>query len=180
MPLTAVWLAVFVSLGGNSPTPARTGVPRVTVVRRPAPAPHNTHISHARVVLEGPVVLARIRLFRDDLEKTLKQKVADDSSSHRVVADYIDRAFRVRADGQTLAAELLDSGADMEGDQPVWWVLVQWKAARNIGQLAMKAQQLFELFNDQQNLVTISRQPEGERRSLYFQAGDRAEQVVKF
>lgn len=180
MPLTAVWLAVFVSFGGHSITPAWAVAPRVTVVRGPAPAPHNTHISHARVVLEGPVVLARIRLFRDDLEKTLKQKVVDEPASHRVVADYIDRSFRIRADSAMLVAELLDSGADMEGDQPVWWVLVQWKAARPIGQLAMRAQQLFELFNDQQNLVTISRQPGGERRSLYFQAGDRAEQVVKF
>jgi hypothetical protein len=39
---------------------------------------------------------------------------------------------------------------------------------------------MFETFNDQQNTVLVAKQPGDERRGLYFQAGDRAEQMLTF
>ena len=39
---------------------------------------------------------------------------------------------------------------------------------------------LFDSFEDQQNLVVVNKQPGDDRRTLYFQGGDRTEQVVKF
>ncbi len=154
--------------------------PAVGPAPRVAPARHNTHISHTRIVLEGAVVLARVRMFRDDLEKALKRKITDDAAAQGAVAQYVTKHFLVRADGAALAGELLDGGADTDGDQKIWWVLVQWKAAAPVKALGVRAHVLFETFDDQQNLVVVNKQPGDERRSLYFQAGDRSEQTLRF
>ncbi len=141
---------------------------------------HDTHLSHARVVVEGSVVVARIRLFRDDVTRALKHPVGDDSTSKRLLSAYLNRTFGVRADNVALTAELLDGAADVEGDQPVWQVLVQWKAARPVTRLALRDQLLFETFSDQQNVAVVIAQPSDRRQTLYFHAGDRSEQVVTF
>ncbi len=141
---------------------------------------HNTHIAHTRMVVEGPMVVARIRMFRDDLQKALKRTVGDDAASQAALRAYINGSFGVTADGARLTAEIADSGGDTEGDQPIWWVLVQWKAARPVKSVGLKVHLMFDTFSDQQNVVVLNKQPGDERRSLYFQAGDRTEQVIKF
>lgn len=138
------------------------------------------HTAHVRLIVEGPVVVARVRMFRDDLQKALKATVNDSPVSKRAVAAYVLRTFTIAADGNRLTGEVLDGGGDVDGDQPVWWVVVQWKASQPVTTLGVRAHLLFETFNDQQNIVMVSKQPGDQRRGLYFQAGDRAEQVVKF
>jgi len=86
----------------------------------------------------------------------------------------------VRADGVPLTGAMLDGGGDSDGDQKVWWVLLQWKAGRPVQAIGLKTHVLFDTFDDQQNLVVVNKQPGDERRSLYFQAGDRAEQTIRF
>ncbi len=132
------------------------------------------------MMLEGTLVMARVRLFRDDLSKALKRPLADDAASKAVIAEYVVTHMTLRADGVTMKGEVLDSGGDMDGDQPVWFVLVQWKAAKPVKALGVSVNLLYEAFNDQQNIVQLAKQPGDERRGLYFQAGDRSEQVVKF
>ena len=141
---------------------------------------HNTHIAHTRIVLEGPVVIARVRMFRDDLEKALKLKITESPAVQKAVGAYVGKNFGVSADGAPLVPEVVDSGGDTDGDQAIWWVLVQWKAARPVKALGLKVHVLFDTFDDQQNIVVVNRQPGDDRRSLYFQPGDRTEQVVKF
>lgn len=142
--------------------------------------PHDMHVAHTRMVVEGAVVVARVRMFRDDLQKALKRTVADDTASRAAVNAYVVRNFVVTAGGARLTAEVLDGGGDTDGDQPVWWVLVQWKAAQPVKLLGVKVQLMFETFGDQQNIVQVSKQPGDVRRGLYFQAGDRSEQVLRF
>lgn len=125
-------------------------------------------------------MVARIRLFRDDLQKAIGVPVADTPESQRAVSQYVLRTFTLAIGSAPLTGTVLDSGADMDGDQPVWWVLAQWKAPRPVTSLAVSALLLFETFRDQQNVVMVSKQPGDERRGLYFQAGDRKEQIVRF
>lgn len=146
----------------------------------PPASPHNLHLTHTRMVIEGAAVVARVRMFRDDLDKALKRKVVDDAASKTAIAQYMAQHFVVSADGIRLTGEVLDSGGDMDGDQPVWWVLVQWKAAKPVKSLGVKVHLMFESFNDQQNTVLVAKQPGDERRGLYFQAGDLKEQVLRF
>ncbi len=145
-----------------------------------AAAPHNLHLTHTRMVIEGSAVVARVRMFRDDLDKALKRKVGDDAASKAAVAAYMAQNFMVSADGARLTGEVLDSGADMDGDQAIWWVLVQWKATKPAKSIGVKVHLMFESFTDQQNTVLVAKQPGDERRGLYFQSGDLKEQVLRF
>jgi len=155
--------------------------PRAVPPASTAPAArHSTHIAHTRMVVEGPMVVARIRMFRDDLQKALKRPVTDDPAVRAALGAYLNGSFGVTADGARLTAEIADSGGDTEGDQPIWWVLVQWKAARPVKVIGLKVHLLFDTFSDQQNIVVVNKQPGDERRNLYFQPGDRTEQVLKF
>ncbi|HEY3286175.1 MAG TPA: DUF6702 family protein [Gemmatimonadaceae bacterium] len=143
-------------------------------------APHDLHLTHTRMVIEGNAVVARVRMFRDDLQKALKRSIGDDAASRAAVAAYLTQNFLLTAEGTKLTGELLDSGGEMDGDQPIYWVLVQWKAAKPVKSLGVRVHLMFETFNDQQNTVLVAKQPGDERRGLYFQAGDRTEQVLKF
>lgn len=143
-------------------------------------APHNKHFSHTRLVLDGTALVARVRIFKDDLEKALKRKVGDDAASKQAVAGYAARAFILRADDVVLKGEVLDQGGDSDGDQPVTWLLVQWTAPRPPKKIGVKDLILFDQYDDQQNLVILSRMPGDERRTLYFQSGDRSEQVISY
>ncbi|MBI2407853.1 MAG: hypothetical protein HYV19_06110 [Gemmatimonadetes bacterium] len=157
-------------------TPARSAP------AHPAPAavPHDLHVAHTRMVIEGNAVVARVRMFRDDLEKALKRKITDDAASRAAVSAYVTQHFLVRAEGAELTGEVLDGGGDVDNEQPIWWVLVQWKAPKPVKTLGVRVHLMFETFNDQQNTVLVAKQPGDERRGLYFQAGDRAEQVLTF
>ncbi len=148
-------------------------------VRLAAP-PHDLHITNTRMVIEGAVVVARVRMFRDDLQKALKRPVTDSAASKAAVAAYMAQYFIITVEGARLTGEVLDSGGDLDGDQPIWWVLVQWKAPRPVKTLGVRVHLMFDAFNDQQNTVLVARNPGDERRGLYFQAGDRAEQVLRF
>ena len=121
----ALVVGALLMLGAAPPR----AVPPATAKRA---ARHNTHIAHTRMVVEGTMVVARIRMFRDDLQKALKRTVGDDAASQAALRAYINGSFGVTADGARLTAELADSGSDTEGEQPIWWVLVQWKAARPV------------------------------------------------
>jgi len=132
------------------------------------------------MVVEGSAVVARIRMFRDDLQRSLKRAVNDSAASRTAVAAYLAQNIAVVSDGTKLSSELLDAGADMDGDQPIWWVLVQWKAPKPVTALSLKVHLMFDTFTDQQNIVLVAKQPGDERHGLYFQAGDRSEQVLKF
>jgi hypothetical protein len=164
--------AAAVLLGGASPARA--------VTPPHANAPHNLHVAHARMVVEGNAIVARIRMFRDDLQRSLKRAVNDSAASKAAVAAYVAQNITLVSDGAKLSSEILDGGADMDGDQPIWWVLVQWKAPKPVQVLSLKVHLMFDTFTDQQNIVIVAKQPGDERHGLYFQAGDRSEQVLKF
>ena len=145
-----------------------------------AAAPHNRHFSHTRLVVDGTALVARVRLFKDDLEKTLKRPVGDDATSKAAVAAYVAKQFAIRADGVALTGEVVDQGGDSDGDQPVWWVMVSWTAKAPPKKVGVRDALMFDQYDDQQNLVILSRMPGDERRTLYFQSGDRSEQVISY
>jgi hypothetical protein len=143
-------------------------------------APHDLHLSHTRMVIEGNTVVARTRMFRDDLEKALRRRIANDAGSREAVRAYVAKNFVLTMNGKPLVGEVLDSGGELDADQQVWWVIVQWKTPAPAKTLGVRVHLLFDVYRDQQNTVLVARNPGDERRGLYFQAGDLAEQVLKF
>lgn len=158
----------------------------------PAPsgraALHDIHLSHTRMVVDGATVQARIRVFHDDLELVLRRhttrpelSVGDRSSHDSVFAAYFDATVSLTSSGERLRPRVIQSGRDPDAtDSPMWWYLVEFRAAKPIQTLAVKFELMFEQFDDQRNIVSIVKMPGEARRSLYFAPGERGEQVVRF
>ncbi len=146
---------------------------------------HDTHASLARVVVQDTMVLARIRMFKDDLEhglarfhKTDSATVANHQRLDSLVQPYLAKTFLLSADGRALTGEVTQVGVEKdEAGWPMVWVLVQYRVPATVRRLAVKDEILFEMFDNQQNLVHLLVLPSGERRTLYFVAGS-GEQVV--
>lgn len=147
-----------------------------------APVPmHDLHVSHTRLVLDGTHVVARVRVFRDDLAKVLGAPVEKNAATRSAFEKYLGAHFLVRADGVRLACRIEDDEADVDPNgEAVWWAIIQCDAAAPVRTLGLVNDVFFEAFRDQQNLVTVIKAPEDQRRALYFQSGDRREQSVTF
>lgn len=170
-PLAITALAAVMAFGGPA-TPAS-----------PASALplHDLHVSHTRLVLDGTHVVARVRVFRDDLAKALGAPVEKNAATRAAFEQYLGAHFLVRADGVRLACRIEDDDEDSDPNgERVWWAIIQCDAAAPVRVLGLVNEVLFETFRDQQNLVTVIKAPEDERRALFFQGGDRREQTVRF
>jgi hypothetical protein len=146
---------------------------------------HDVHVSHLRVVVEGPAVTVQARLFHDDLERALRAHTGaptlalSSPAGDSAFARYFAERVRVTAAGRALAPRLL--AARDERDAAGWTVrvyVVALPADGPVGRLALRNSLLFETFRDQQNLVAVLRMPGERRTSLYFAPGDLREQVV--
>lgn len=148
-------------------------------------ARHDTHASLARVVVQDTAVVARIRMFKDDLEHGLARfhhtdsaTVANSSRLDSLVAPYLAKTFSLAADGKALTGQVTQVGVENdEAGWPMVWVLLEYRAPSPVKRLAVKNEILFELFDNQQNLVHLLALPSGERRTMYFVAGS-GEQVL--
>ncbi len=117
-----------------------------------------------------------MRLFRDDATKAFRRPYRRDADTDRAVLAYLDDHLQLRAKPTMLDAgtEKDDSGVES------WWVLLSFGVAHAPRTIGITNTLLFDIYGDQQNLVAILRNPGGQRSSLYFQPGDRTEQVVRF
>jgi hypothetical protein len=65
------------------------------------------------------------------------------------------------------------------GGYAMRWYVVELDAARPVTRLALRNTLMFDLFRDQQNIVTVLRMPGERRTTLFFAAGEDREQVIK-
>lgn len=145
---------------------------------------HDLHLSQTRLVVDGTTVAARIRLFEDDLILALTRAAKAPAAvpvTDAAVLAYLRPLVRVRADGVLLTPMLGASGEESDAqNQRVRWYLLTFQAAAPIRSVALRVAPFFELYDDQQNLVTAVRGADGPRRSLLFRTGDDSEQPVRF
>jgi hypothetical protein len=147
-------------------------------------ARHDLHLSQTRLVVDGATVAARIRVFEDDLIAALTREagartpvVVTDSAMSRYLLQHVV----VRANGLVLRGAVGGSGEETDAqNQRVRWAVLTFAAARPVQSLALAVTPFFELYGDQQNIVTAARGATGPRRSLLFTSGDTSEQVVSF
>lgn len=182
--LALALLPLFPATGGGA-VPAR-------------PAAHDLHIAYGDMAIEGAVIAGRIRMFQDDLERALGPIVGADAFTLRpgeeadaLVLRYIrdhlslevvggdGRAASARAasDTRVLQPTLLQSGRDMLDRQPVWWVIVQYRATAPIDTLRVRNTLLFDVFGDQRNIMKFVRFPDERQKTFYFD-DDETEHVV--
>jgi hypothetical protein len=157
--------------------------------RGPAPAVrHDVHVSVSRVVLEDGTIFWRIRGFADDLERALRGLTRDSTftfaATRSAVSDslftrYFTAHVQVDADGRRTTPRLVSSGTeDDEAGGPVRWYLFAFDVPRTTKSLRIRHALLFDVFRDQQNLVTWLDAASGRRQPLYFTAGNDVPQTI--
>ena len=167
-------LKLLVSLGLLAPVPRPAP--------RPAPAVHDIHLSYARVAVEGRVVVCRIRMFRDDLERALSRRagkpvtLASTAAGDSLFIAYFNEQFALVNGGQRLAGTVVASGEEPD----MWWYTVRFEASAPIRSLALRNGVLFDLFDDQRNMTKVMHVPTGKEFAYYFVEGDTKLQVMRF
>ncbi len=165
------WLAMIPMLFGvTAPTPA------------PSPAVHPQHLSTAQFAIEERVGYLRVRMFKHDLEAALAASHGLESVSLEPTATadslfleyFVDR-YEVHLEGVAVRPTLISSGEDIEtdeGEERVWWVLLEYNSATPIRTLELRARILFEWFEDQRNVVRVLHAASEQQHTIYFAAPD--------
>jgi hypothetical protein len=145
---------------------------------------HELHVVTADLAVEGRVMAGRLRFFKHELEQALGPLVGADmvtltrgAEADALVLRYLRDHLRLEQDGILLEAMILDSGEDELDRHPTWWVVVRYQAEAPIERLTVRNTLLFELFDDQRNVMKFVRFPEGAQETVYFTAGE-AQAVV--
>ena len=153
-----------------------------------APRAHDIHLTHTRMVVEHTKITARVRIFRDDLQTVLQRhsgrpslQVSPATPQDSLFRAYFMSKVVVSAGGRRLQARVIRSGPDLDAtDAPMWWYLVELRATRPITSLGLRYELMYDMFDDQRNVLTVVKMPSADRYSLYFAAGDSKEQTLRF
>jgi hypothetical protein len=145
---------------------------------RGAGAVHDLHETYADLAIEDHVIGGRIRFFKRDLERALGPMLRSDAVSldpgaeaDALVLRYIRDHLALVAGGDTLVASLLKGEEVRMGHHPGWQVTLSWEAAEPIGPLRVRNTLLFELHEDQRNIMRFVRFPAETRETRTFDAG---------
>ncbi len=154
----------------------------------PRDARHDVHVTVSRVVLEQGTLYWRVRCFADDLTLAMRGVSGDSAFAFSTVPSAEDdslfmRYFRsqvqVDADGARKTPRLLERGTEQdEAGGPVRWYVLAFPVPAPTRALRIRHALLFDVFRDQQNLVTLLDAASGKRQPLYFTAGNDVPQVV--
>ena len=150
--------------------------------------PHDTHVSHTRLVLEGNSIALRVRLFHDDLIRALQRAagrpeltISADSRMDSIFGVYFSKQVKLEVDGRPVALRVTASGTEQDAAaQEVVWYVLEAGLDRPARRIVILDGLLFEVFADQQNILQLLRLPEDQRRTLYFNASDPREQRLEF
>lgn len=127
---------------------------------------HPLHTTMTELLVDAPNhhVRATVRVFADDFERASRKAPSPDA--------YVASALRLTdAGGKTVS--LRACGTRRTGD--LLWVCVEGTFAGEPTGLRIANALLCELFDDQVNIIQVSR--DGERRSILFVRGDGAKRV---
>lgn len=145
---------------------------------------HDLHETYADLAIEGPTVAGRLQFFRKDLERALGPILGADAITLRpgpeadaLVLRYLRDRLTLVAHGDTLQPALLRSAEIELGHHPGWEVTLSWEAASPIDALRVRSTLLFDLHDDQRNVMRFVRFPEETRETVTLEPGA-AEGVV--
>lgn len=137
------------------------------------PQYHEVHVAYGDVSISGAVAVLRIRMFADDLALALGRRAGAGTPEHgpsmtEAFLEYFQEQFLLEADGRPMAPHVVGSGQDRVGSEPVVWYIVRFDSDRDIRSLRIVNRVLFDLFDDQRNMVNVVDEPSGRRRVFYL------------
>lgn len=146
--------------------------------------PHDLHVSYGNLGVEGAVAILQLRIFQDDLVEALRRFHRRESFRLEVTPEvdglflsYLARKFVLEVGGTALEGQIVGSGDDALDREPVWWYQVRYTAPEPIRSARIINTLLFEIFDDQSNVLRVVRFPEETRRAYYFAPGEETIQI---
>ncbi len=152
---------------------------------RDAPVAHPFRLSIADVSVGERTLEVRIRLFWDDLQFAVMDQTGDMSFAlaenpavDAIVVQYINDTFVLEHGGHALPGELIERGVDTARrlDEVMWWYRLEYPLSSSAGRIHIRNRLLFNMFEDQRNLVVIKTRSGRER--TYFFSWDRDNRSV--
>ncbi len=155
----------------------------VQPVGRENPAPvHPMHVSYGRMVLEGNVALLNVRIFTDDLENALSRfhdvhgvRMRPDPVIDSLFTSYFNANFTLTIADSVVPGQIVDSG---ESDD-MWWYLVLFEGWQPINEVSFRTELLYDIFDDQRNIMRILHTETDEYQMYYSVAGAPETHVFK-
>jgi hypothetical protein len=135
--------------------------------------------------VDGTLAILQVRIFKDDLEEALQRLAGVEEIVMEVSPEmdalflrYLAQRFILEADGQLLAGTVIGSGDDELDREPVWWYQVRYDASSPIRRARITNTILFEVFDDQSNVLRVVDFPEEDRRAFYFAPGEETREIT--
>lgn len=181
---TLPWVAATAVLtaGGASPAPRPVAHPPGEAGTTSGPTPvaaHPFRLSVADAGIAGTTLHARIRFFWDDLQVAVMDhtsdmdfKLAETDRVDAIIERYINDMLEVRAGDSVLRGKVTARGIDEADivDEVMWWYRVEYPLDESTEVLQVRNRLLFNMFEDQQNLVHIKTR-RGRERAYRFHWG---------
>ncbi len=149
-------------------------------------APHKFHVTNGRMAVEGSVAACEIRFFRHDLEEAIARyhglgrfELNVGARQDSLFQGYLDAVFVVGLNGDRVQGSILGSGQETVDDEEIWWYMIQYEAPEPILRLAMTNRLLFDLFDDQRNILRVQHFPSEMQTTFYF-VTDSDHREIKF
>ena len=172
------WLPLILLTGVVTTTTPADSTPATVARTEDA---HDFHVSYTRMAIEPRMISAQIRLFSDDvtralIERSKRAAITLDSPDGEVAfRAYLVAMFQVTANGRRLVPVVVSGTTEKD----MFSYVVTWASATPITSLSMHNAALFELFDDQQNIVKVKHMASGRESTLFYSGGSRANQTIR-
>jgi hypothetical protein len=134
------------------------------------------------MVLEGDVAILNVRIFTDDLENALGRfhdvpglRMRPDPVIDSLFTSYFNEMFTLTIGDSVVPGVIVESG---EQDD-MWWYLVLFQGWKPINEIAFRTELLYDIFDDQRNIMRILHTATDEYQMYYSVAGAPETHVFK-
>ncbi len=135
-------------------------------------ASHPFRLSVADAEVDGAVLRARIQFFWDDLQLAVMEHTSDmdfrleeNARVDSLVARYINEMLEIEVGGEAVAGVLEGRGVDEATliDEVMWWYRLAYRLPAETERIAIRNRLLFNMFEDQRNVVHVKTRSGRER-----------------
>ena len=169
----------------NRPAAVLSAVPRLCVAglvaaataapTTPGPS-HPFRLSVADMRVADAALEVRVRFFWDDLQFAVMEsrsdmdfELSETPEVDGIVEDYINETLVFRAGGAPLIGTVVERGVEEAArlDEVMWWYRLRYALPTATERLHIRNRLLFNMFEDQRNLVNLTTRS-GRGRTYYF------------